>query len=232
MNLNRVGFLEFEQLKHNLSGKMKNRSINILLFQIQKAYKFAFKNKVKYRLTEMPIIDKLPNDSTPREKVPPEHLSRMLTNKSNKSLWEYLVVLTYTGIRPQEYVHLKGKHLIFKDTGGIIDVPEIKTHARSLPMNSKLFKLLKNRNFQDDELICPYSSTSSARRAMKQLCKELSIPCYTPYNLRHTFASMLAEKRVPLVEVQRLLGHSDPKTSERNYIHMKAEELRNAIDVL
>ncbi|NRA97354.1 MAG: tyrosine-type recombinase/integrase [Planctomycetes bacterium] len=35
--------------------------------------------------------------------------------------------------------------------------------------------------------------------------------------LRHTFASLLARARVPLIEAQKLMGHSDPKMTAELY---------------
>ncbi len=42
-------------------------------------------------------------------------------------------------------------------------------------------------------------------------------------DMRHTFASVLLMLRVNLVSVQTLLGHSDPKITERRYGHLLPE---------
>lgn len=48
--------------------------------------------------------------------------------------------------------------------------------------------------------------------------------------LRHTFGSRLARRGVGLVQVQRLLGHSDPKLTAQVYTHLDVEDLRRAVD--
>lgn len=42
----------------------------------------------------------------------------------------------------------------------------------------------------------------------------------TPYNLRHTYATQLAEKGVPLKTAQYLLGHTDIKVTSNIYTHV------------
>lgn len=50
--------------------------------------------------------------------------------------------------------------------------------------------------------------------------------------LRHTFASRLARAGVPLQQVQRLLGHSDPKLTAQIYTHLETDDLRDAVERL
>ena len=50
--------------------------------------------------------------------------------------------------------------------------------------------------------------------------------------LRHTFGSRLARKGVGLVQVQRLMGHSDPKLTAQVYTHLDVEDLRSAIETV
>lgn len=55
----------------------------------------------------------------------------------------------------------------------------------------------------------------------------------TPYNLRHTYATELAEKGVPLKTAQYLLGHSDIRVTANIYTHITKtiiEEAREKIN--
>lgn len=45
-------------------------------------------------------------------------------------------------------------------------------------------------------------------------------PKFTPYDLRHFYASMLIEQKTNLKRVQKLLGHEDIKTTLNNYGHL------------
>jgi integrase len=50
--------------------------------------------------------------------------------------------------------------------------------------------------------------------------------------LRHSFASRLARRGVPLQMAQKLLGHSDPKLTARIYTHIEVEDLRDAVEAI
>ncbi|WP_083180388.1 tyrosine-type recombinase/integrase [Paenibacillus yonginensis] len=53
----------------------------------------------------------------------------------------------------------------------------------------------------------------------------------TCHILRHSFASNLVKKDVHVVHIQKLLGHSDLKTTSR-YVHSNYDQLAKAVDVL
>ena len=63
-------------------------------------------------------------------------------------------------------------------------------------------------------------------------------PKFVPYDLRHFYASMLIEQRVNLKKIQKLMGHSDIKTTMNYYGHLierateKDEEKFSMIDII
>ena len=68
-------------------------------------------------------------------------------------------------------------------------------------------------------------------RALTNVCKKAGVRRVTWHVLRHTFASHLAMRGVPLNIVQALLGHSNVTTTMR-YAHVSPSSLRPAIDML
>ena len=50
----------------------------------------------------------------------------------------------------------------------------------------------------------------------------------TPYNLRHTFATMLCENDVPIKVAQKLMGHADASMIMKIYAHASEELERQA----
>ena len=53
----------------------------------------------------------------------------------------------------------------------------------------------------------------------------------TFHSLRHTFATWLVQKGVPIFEVQKLLGHSDIKVTQI-YSHLAASDLHSVVNKL
>ena len=52
------------------------------------------------------------------------------------------------------------------------------------------------------------------------------------HDLRHTTATLLLRARVPLVVVQEVLGHRDPRLTEAVYAHLGGDFLRTEVDRL
>jgi integrase len=52
------------------------------------------------------------------------------------------------------------------------------------------------------------------------------------HDLRHTYASVLLMSGAALVSVQRLLGHSDPKITERRYGHLLPDFMASEVNRL
>lgn len=53
----------------------------------------------------------------------------------------------------------------------------------------------------------------------------------TPHKLRHTVASIMIDKQIPIYSVSRFLGHSSVQTTERVYIHEKKDLNRDTINM-
>ncbi len=55
------------------------------------------------------------------------------------------------------------------------------------------------------------------RDLFKQVLSAAKLPCFVPYDLRHTFASLLLSCNVPLLYVSKQLGHDKPTTTLDHY---------------
>lgn len=81
--------------------------------------------------------------------------------------------------------------------------------------------------------------TNNAMRILNRVLERAKIPRLDDegrkldiHSLRHTFGSRLARNGVGLVQVQRLMGHSDPKLTAQVYTHLDVEDLRKAVDAV
>jgi site-specific recombinase XerD len=74
---------------------------------------------------------------------------------------------------------------------------------------------------------------SSVQQSFRKVLQEAGIKKHaTVHTLRHSFATHLVEGRTDLYQVQRLLGHTTPKTTTV-YLHLSRKDLggvRSPID--
>jgi integrase len=55
------------------------------------------------------------------------------------------------------------------------------------------------------------------RNLFKHVVAAAKLPAFSPYDLRHTFASLLLSANVPLLYVSKQLGHARPTTTLDHY---------------
>jgi integrase len=69
-------------------------------------------------------------------------------------------------------------------------------------------------------------------RAMRGVLKKAELPWFTPYDLRHTYASLLLSQGVPLLYVAQQLGHAKPTITLRYYARWIPSGNANHVGVL
>ena len=92
--------------------------------------------------------------------------------------------------------------------------------ARSSPIPDRSRRRQRSwtrcRKSASNEFSNPYGKPYKARRRfMAGLCKRASIRGFGFHALRHFVASVLDSKNVPLKQIQLILGHSKPTTTDR-----------------
>ncbi|QLG10701.1 site-specific integrase [Deinococcus sp. D7000] len=121
--------------------------------------------------------------------------------------------------------------------------PKTQCAKRDVPLSPEVLSLLtrvRQRTTEEhsalypDAPVSPYVFPSLAgtpydpsnfTRVMRRICAEAGIPVLTVHELRHTFASLSAFQGVRIEVLSRILGHSDPGFTLRQYRHLYAEEL-------
>ncbi len=106
---------------------------------------------------------------------------------------------------------------------------------RSIPLADDLYQTLLARKEKEGYVFLdvdgePFNHKRLSRR-LANICKLLSMRKIGWHTFRHTFASHLAMRGVPLNAVQILMGHSTIAMTAR-YAHVAPSTLRAAIDVL
>jgi len=155
-----------------------------------------------------------------------------------------VVVALRTGLRAGELMALRWEHVhagklhireaaalgeVGSPKGGRSrDVPlsqeareEIESWRRACPARPLVFACVDGRRMM---------TKSALRHFIFSACVAAGIRKVRPHVLRHTFASHLVMRGVPIAKVQQLLGHTDIRVTMR-YAHL-APETDSAVDVL
>lgn len=142
---------------------------------------------------------------------------------------DLVVVLVETGLRLSEAISLTWDNIDLE--GNHIRVWHNKSDKpRSVPLSSAAWNTLFPRR---EENVGPFvmMSLHSVRHRWDAMKKRLGLQDdkeFTPHCCRHTFASWLVQKGVPIFTVKELCGHRCIEVTMR-YAHLKDEDRTNAI---
>jgi len=106
---------------------------------------------------------------------------------------------------------------------------------RSIPMTKRCRKIMQDRQLVNP--IRPFTLTiHEVERAWQWVRSEMGLSGDSEFVIhcatRHTFASRLLNKDVPLATIRDLLGHSSVLITERVYAHLCASKLVQAVEML
>ncbi len=150
-----------------------------------------------------------------------------------KRIEDLITTALQTGMRKGEIFKLKWFNVNFEYR--YIDILESKSgKARRVPLTDKLIKVLKSIRktseyvFVNPETNEPYNNITIS---FKNLMEKANIQNFRFHDFRHTVATRLVDKGVPLPVVKELLGHSKIETTMR-YVHTTETQKLEAIEVL
>ena len=176
----------------------------------------------------------LPENNKKERYINAEEMAKLYeaVKGSQNPMLQYIVAfLLLTGARRNEVLHATWKDFDF--TRGNWRIPETKSgHARHIPLNEGALRILeqvrgKSRSdyvFGNPKTGHHYTHIFSAWDTAR---KKAGLPNVRLHDLRHTFASLLVNNGRSLYEVQKLLGHTQVKTTQR-YAHLARETLVEA----
>ena len=150
--------------------------------------------------------------------------------------WLKPIVLTaiHTGMRKSELLGLTWDCVDM--TRGFIRIKKTKNgKARALPFNETLWSLFSELRTRQDVLWVFHDTAGNRwndiRHPFDGACKTAGLSDLHFHDLRHTFASWLMMRGVPLATVSNLLGHTSPTMTLR-YAHLSPKHLTSAVRVL
>jgi integrase len=231
-----------DQYKANrLDNKRKAVSVNIELRALKAAFNVAKRWKL---IDENPCTD-IGQISSPDE--PPHFFTtadfeQLLGAISQGWLREIVVLAVVTGMRRGELCNLKWQDIDF--TANVVQIHSWATfktkHGKSrvVALNHTAVILLQSRKqlspseyvfTLNDKRIRDQHAGRLFKRAVRTA--KLSDQQLHFHSLRHTFASWLVQNGVSLYQVQKLLGHSNPRITQV-YAHLQPNEMHEVVERL
>lgn len=154
-----------------------------------------------------------------------------------ESLRSAILVSIHSGLRDGELTRLTWADVRFEER--LIVVRHTKSKKdRTVPMNRTILDTLQRLPRYD--LASPYVFTNPKtmtrfdrfnNTVWRAVLKRAGISKFRWHDLRHTFASRLAQGGVPITTIKELMGHASITVTMR-YAHLTPGNLRAAVDVL
>ncbi len=158
----------------------------------------------------------------------------VLQHDENRVVANIALFLLSTGARLNEaltakWEHIDVDHRVWRVEAGISKSKKM----RAIPLNDSAINVLSSLDTKDGfEYVFINSNTGQPyaciKKAWTRMRKEAGLPKLRLHDLRHQYASLLVNSGRSLYEVQHILGHSDPKVTQR-YAHLSTETLHDAV---
>lgn len=169
-----------------------------------------------------------------------DEAAKLLANlKASSKLWHDITIFALnTGLRAGEIFKITLNDINFIDLS--VHIKDTKSNKnRVVPLNKQALKVLldNSRDGDRERPIFNININATQTRPFKKAVEKCGFnngvvdrrERVVFHTLRHTFASWLVQKDVPIVIVSQLLGHSDLRMTMR-YSHLAPNAAKSAVD--
>lgn len=192
---------------------------------------------------------------------------QILSNKDKQKLEKYcieqnslkslgILICLNTGLRVGEVCALRWENVDFETrrihvektieriyskeenkTIVIIDTPKSITSVRTIPINSKLYNILKQirgKSKKTDFVLTGssehYVEPRNYQYHFKEILKRNKVKKYKFHTLRHTFATNCIEAGMDIKSLSEILGHADVSITLNIYVHSSDKAKRKYLE--
>lgn len=192
---------------------------------------------------------------------------QILSNKEKQKLEKYcieqnslkslgILICLNTGLRVGEVCALRWENVDFETrrihvektieriyskeenkTIVIIDTPKSITSVRTIPINSKLYNILKQirgKSKKTDFVLTGssehYVEPRNYQYYFKEILKRSKVKKYKFHTLRHTFATNCIEAGMDIKSLSEILGHADVSITLNIYVHSSDKAKRKYLE--
>jgi integrase len=221
-----------------LANKTINNHLSVLRTCLGSAVKWNLLDRVP-TMTALPVV-------TPTYKYLSTEEEQKLVAAARPGYWRTLIVfLLHTGCRFGEAAALRWEDVVLDGPAarvriqrgvsrGIVGATK-NGRPRDIPLTAELVYELRAMprsgdnvfGLMDGSMPCP----SATRPMLHRICERARIQKISWHALRHTFATELSARQVPLRAIQDLLGHSSIAMTCR-YAHVADRSLQAAVAAL
>mgnify|MGYP001825143178 FL=1 len=163
-------------------------------------------------------------------------LLEVLNTHENRTVSNICLWLLSTGARLNEALKAEYTHIYREKRLWVIPAKNNKgKRLRSVPLNDTALSVLDQLTtkesdvylFLNEKIGKPYTTIHKTWSHIRQLA---GVPFLRLHDLRHSFASFLAESSVSMLEIAGILGHKNLEISKR-YTHLSSSKLLEASSV-
>ena len=199
-----------------------------------------------------PFPKKIENDKSDYYTI--KEFKKFINYVNDPIYCQFFSLMFFTGTRPGEAMALKfsdlhGNYLtinksIQRKGKRELDTPKNVYSIRKVIINNtlkrELLKLKENYikiygNIDYDYYlfggIKPLAPTT-IDRVKKNACDKANLKCITQHQFRHSYATNLINKGIPINTVSKLLGHSNIEVTARVYVHNNLEYEKRVLRIL
>jgi integrase len=172
------------------------------------------------------------DESNPKAKHAPKPENRR--RKFDRHSVAAIRLLTLTGARLREILDAKWEHVDLER--GMIFLPDSKTGRKPIYLSAAAAAILSALpRIDGNPYVIPGEKTGQPRADLKRpwdaICEVAGLDGVRLHDLRHSFASVGAGASLGLPIIGKLLGHSQPSTTQR-YAHLDADPMRRAVETI
>lgn len=197
-----------------INSKLSPATINRRLAALRRVANLAYR---QWSWLDQPLGDRiklLPGERQRHEYLTPAEVKR-LARLAPAPARGAILLAAMTGLRRGELLALKAGDR----RDGALYLPDSKSgRPRVVPLPPEAMRIALPLRVTDEEL----------RRAWDEAREKAKLPHIRFHDLRHTYASWLAQAGVSLVVIRDLLGHSSLSVTSR-YSHLQTSHLRDAV---
>ena len=225
------------------SERAKGQTINLELSVLRTIWNVGLRSK-KFLMNENPVITKehfQDNSDSKRKRVLGEEEEPKLLKNLPSHQVPIVQVALNAGMRKQELLKLEISHVDFKNKTITITAANNKSKRDDvIPMNSfvsEIFKTLIEENngrsqFMFNKGNGKYGRIKFIDHGFTKALKEAGIKEFQFRDLRRTFGTRMAKLGTNPFVLQKLMRHSDIKTTMEHYVQVDSQDMLDAAELL